>query len=105
MISEAHEKLGQLVEAREVLLQLVHEKISVDAPEVFANAQAEGNTRLSALDPRVPRLVIELAVTQAGKTIDPNNAQIFLGDESVPTSALDVPYPVNPGKYQASAQV
>jgi hypothetical protein len=101
MMAEAYEKLGKLVEAREVLLSVVNERVDENASEAFLDAQKQASERVAALEPRVPRVTIRVVFTREGRAISAEEGQVFLNDARVPTSAFDAPYPINPGDYQA----
>jgi hypothetical protein len=96
-IARSHEKLGQLVKAREAYLKITREKLAADAPDPFKEAQAAATQELSALEPRVPYLTI----TVKGDGAD--GATVSMDDQPVPKALVGVPYPVDPGEHKLQA--
>lgn len=96
-MARAHEKLGQLVKARETYLKITREKLAPNAPDAFKDAQSSAAEELSALEPRVPYLTIQ--VTGEGA----DTAVVLMDDKSVPKALIGVPYPVDPGEHTLQA--
>jgi hypothetical protein len=92
-------KLGHLVEARELYLSLVHERLPDDAPRPFREAQQAGDKELSEIEARLP--YVSLVVQGA----NPKGLRVTRNDQPVPAELIGVPSPVNPGQhsYQAFA--
>jgi len=96
-IARAHEKLGQLVEAREAYMKVVREELAADAPKAFQKAQADARTELAALEPRVPR--VSVVVQGAGDL----PVKVHMNGTPVPDGLVGVPRPLNPGSYEFQA--
>lgn len=96
-IARAHEKLGQLVEAREAYLKVVREELPADAPKAFRQAQADARSELAALEPRVPR--VSVVVQGAGEL----PVKVHMNGNLVPDGLVGVPRPLNPGSYEFQA--
>lgn len=92
-IARAEEKLGLLVEASEHYRQLDHYTLPAKAPEAWTAAVEDGRRELASLEPRVPKLRVltEPAVSDAGLRID---------GADVPSAAIGIPRPINPGKHR-----
>ena len=87
---------GKLVAALEAFNRLAREPVSATAPAAFRDAIASAKRDAEALEPRIPTLVIELVgATQATVTID---------GETVPSAALGLPRPVDPGDHVVRAE-
>jgi hypothetical protein len=96
-IARSHEKLGQLVEARESYLKITREQLSPDAPAAFKQARTSAEQELAALEPRIPYLTI--TVTGPGA----QSATVTMDGDKVPRALVGVPHPVNPGEHELLA--
>lgn len=99
-IARSHEKLGQLVKARENYLQIKRTPIAADAPAAFKEAQEAAATELAALEPRLPYVTVNVQGAGAAQyTVTQDGVQI-------PSALVGVPRPVDPGehKFQAVAK-
>lgn len=96
--ARTQEKLGHLVEARELYMKLTRETLAPTAPEVFRTAQAEANTELTALEARIPYLAVTLNPANA-------NAKVMLDGVELPPAMIGLETPINPGKHRAVAVV
>ena len=99
-IARAHEKLGQLVKAREAYLQIKRMKLADDAPGAFKEAQQSAETELTALEPRLPYVTVN--VQGAGGA----QVRVTMDGVQIPAALVGVPRPVDPGahKFQAFAK-
>jgi len=93
-IARSHEKLGQLVKAREAYLKITREKIADDAPAAFREAQASAQKELAALEPRLP--YVSVVVQGAG----PLPVTVTMDGQKVPQALVGVPRPVDPGEHK-----
>ena len=59
-LARAHDRLGQLLEARDVYRRIVAEQLANYAPPVFFEAQRTAAAELAALEPRIPTLQVVL---------------------------------------------
>lgn len=58
MMARAHDRLGQLVEARAIYKRIVEEKLAANAAAAFVQAQASAKDELASLTPRIPTLKV-----------------------------------------------
>ncbi|HEY6560510.1 MAG TPA: hypothetical protein VI072_24670 [Polyangiaceae bacterium] len=96
-IARAQEKLGKLVRAREAYLKIARERIEPNAPPAFRAAQAEAQKALTALEPRIPYLTIQ--VEGAGA----ESAGVTMDGAPIPPALVGLPYPVDPGEHKLQA--
>jgi hypothetical protein len=96
-IARSHEKLGQLVKARESYLKITREKLATNAPEAFKQAHGAAAQELAALEPRIPYLTI--GVTGPGA----DSASVSMDGNPVPKALVGVPHPVDPGEHALQA--
>jgi hypothetical protein len=96
-IGRAQEKLGKLVRAREAYLKVTRERIEPNAPQAFRTAQAEAQKALTALEPRIPYVTIQ--VEGAGS----QPAAVNLDGAAIPSALVGLPYPVDPGEHKLQA--
>lgn len=97
LLGQAHEKLGQLVEAEAAYRAAADLALPKTAPRAWSAAQTEAKQALSRLTPTIPRLTITLTGA------DPSVAQVTLDDAPFQTANLGRPFAVNPGKHRISA--
>lgn len=92
------EKLGKLVEASERYRAAERAAIDPDGdPVPQRQAQADARDAREALEPRIPRLVIEL------QGVGDDDAQVKVDAVVVPTNLLGHAIPVNPGRRRVTA--
>lgn len=92
--AQAHEKLGQLVEARDLYQEIAGQELGADASAEFRAAQDDAKQSLEALEARVPRLAVHLENAPAG-------TRVTLGGKVVDPAA---PLRLNPGKHTLSIE-
>jgi len=90
-LARAYAGLGKLMSAQEAYSSVAHETVPANASAAFVNAVKEARQELEALSPRVPGVVINVKGTAAAK--------VTLDGADVPSAALGVKRPVNPGKH------
>lgn len=96
-IARSAVELGQLILARESYLKVVREQLPANAPNAFREAQSAASTELAVLEPRIPKLRIELQG-------DPNRAaQITLDGRPLANALVGVAIPIDPGKHTVRA--
>lgn len=96
-IARSAVELGQLVLARETYLKVTREQLPANAPPAFKEAQSAAATELTALEPRIPKLRIELQG-------DANHAaQITLDGRPLSQALVGVAIPVDPGQHTLQA--
>ena len=97
-IARSHEKLGQLVRAQEVYLQVAREQLTPDAPQAFRDAQTQARDAVAALRPRIP--YVSVVVQGAGA----QQVVVTMDGVRVPEALVGVPRPVDPGQHRFAAQ-
>nr|PZN17527.1 MAG: hypothetical protein DIU78_24390 [Pseudomonadota bacterium] len=98
-MARAHEKLGQLVLAREAYLKVVREPLPANAPQAFKDAQADAERELRAVEPRIARLLVR--VEGAEKATD---LSVVVDGQAVPPALVGVGQPIDPGRHRVEAQ-
>ena len=94
-LARAHVGLGKLVSARELYNRLAHETLPSDASKASKKAVLDAQKELDALALRIPSVVISVKGNDAAK--------VTLDGIEVPTAALGVKRPVDPGKHVVTA--
>lgn len=94
-LARAHEKLGQLVRAREAYLKIVRETLDPSAPRAFQDARAAAEQELRTLEPRLSSLTIKIQAPSNAK--DP---QVLLDGTAVPAVLVGVARPTDPGEHR-----
>lgn len=95
--AEAHEKLGELLEARALYERIAEEALDRDAPAEFRDAQAGARAALARLDKAIPKVAVEL--------IGPPPPVLSLTLDRRAVSLSDDPVRVNPGKHTLSIEM
>jgi hypothetical protein len=86
---------GKFVAAQEAYNRVVREGTPVGAPEVFKRAVQEATAELAQIAPKIAAVTITVTGADAPK--------VTLDDASVPTAALGVKRPVDPGSHVVKA--
>lgn len=99
-VARMEAKLGKLVEARKMALEVVRMPKKPGEPKPFVEARADAQLLADALETRIPRVTIVL------KNI-PETAQIDLKIDGHTVSKEEArdPLPVDPGKHEISVSV
>jgi tetratricopeptide (TPR) repeat protein len=92
-IARASVKVGKLVHAKELYVKITREDLGSGAPKAFAEAQASAANELAEIDPRIPKLTIN--VTGAGAA----SAKVTMDGAEVPSALIGAPQPVDPGAH------
>ena len=98
LAARTHEKMGRLVEARELLLKVKHESLSSDAPRAFHKAQEQALAELKLLEGRIPKITVHVNSTNT------EGVEVVIDGKVLPPTAMGIPYPVNPGTHKISAK-
>jgi tetratricopeptide (TPR) repeat protein len=93
-IARSHEKLGNLVEARENYNKIVRERLKPTDPEAFRQAQETADEELQKLEPRVPTITINITGPGA------NEATVSMDGKALSSALIGVPMPINPGEHK-----
>ncbi len=97
-MARAHERLGQLVLAREAYLKIDREDLSPNAPRAFRDAQDLARQELSELEPRIPHVSV---VVQGGGG---KEVEVFRDGEPIPSPLVGIPQPMDPGEHSFYAE-
>ncbi len=97
MIARGYAAKGSLVEAQEAYNKVTRETLAAGAPPAFARAKDEAQAELAQLAPRVPTL--EIRVSGQGAAA----AKVEVNGAVLPSAAIGIPRPVNPGEYTVVA--
>lgn len=95
--AEAHEKLGELLEARALYERIASEALDRDAPAEFREAQAGARAAIARLDKAIPKVAVEL--------VGPRPPVLSLTLDRAAVSLSDDPVRVNPGKHTLSIEM
>ena len=93
-IAECEAALGRLVEAAESYRALVRTPLPAGSPPAFQAAVGQAKGELSQVEPRVPRLLIQM---------DPPSApspQLQVDGQAVPAALIGEPFPLDPGQHR-----
>lgn len=96
-VAEAHEKLGELLQARAVYQRIAGAEIERGAPVEFHDARKAANEAIERLEEAIPKVVVEL--------VGPPPPVLSLTLDGTAVSASDRPIDVNPGKHALSIEM
>lgn len=96
-LAEAHEKLGELVQARAVYERIAAAPLERLAPEEFRDAQRTAKEALARLDKAIPKIAVEL--------VGPPPPVLSLTLDGAALSTSDRSISVNPGKHTLSIEM
>jgi hypothetical protein len=93
-MARAHEKLGNLVKARELYNKITREKLAPGSPDAFRQAQVDAAEGLKGIEPRLARLTV--------KVEGPADVsyQVAMDGEEVPSALVGIARPVDPGDHE-----
>lgn len=92
-VARTREKLGLLVEARAMAIEVANSAVAPREPSVFADARTEAAKLAERLETRIPSVVV--SVTPGG--LPEISAKIE--ETKLPRAAIGLPVKVNPGKH------
>lgn len=90
-LARAQLGLGKMVTAQETYNRIVREGVTAGAPPTWTAAVDAARKELDALAPRIPQVVINVKGSSA--------ARVTLDDAVIPTAALGVKRPADPGAH------
>lgn len=96
-LARAHQRLGQLVSAREAYLKLSREVIAPTAPRAFHDAQAAAKRELPALEPKIPTLKIQI------QGADGKPVSVTIDGKALPPALVGAANPTDPGTHRVQA--
>jgi hypothetical protein len=99
-VARVEAKLGHLVEARKVALDVVRTPVKAQEPKPFREARSDAQLLADALETRIPRITIAIKGV-------PNTATIELKIDGriLPSEDVREPVPVDPGKHEVVLSV
>ncbi|MDF2694215.1 MAG: hypothetical protein K0S65_2598 [Labilithrix sp.] len=99
-LGKTHLALGELVEAREVLLGVARIKVASDETEKSDAARKQSAELAEEIRPRIPTLVVRLSGVSADAT-----PQVTVDGASVPVVSLTSMRKVNPGDHNVTVRL
>jgi hypothetical protein len=96
--ARAHIALGQLVEARDVLLRVSRYPEKAGEPEAFGKARTEAAKLAEQLPERIPSLTVEIHGVSPDTVVE-----VRIDGTVVPNATLGLPRKTNPGRHRVSA--
>jgi len=97
-VARVEAKLGHLVEARKVALEVTKIPTKPGEPKPFAEARAEANHLAVDLETRIPLLTVVVEGVPESAPVEVKLDGVFL-----PSEDARAPHPVDPGKHEVSA--
>ena len=92
-IARAHAKLGNLLKAWELYLEIARVALETGAPTPFVQARRDARKELRELDARIPRITIQASGAEW------EIVQVTMNNTPLPDSKIGVEMRVNPGVY------
>ncbi len=94
-LARAQAGLGKLVSAQELYRKIGREGVAKGSPAPWSRALKSAAKEVAALEPRVPRVVLDVK--------GPSAAKVTIDDVEVPAVALGADRPVDPGTHVVRA--
>lgn len=95
-IAECQAQLGQLVESTETYRGLARLMLPKDTPQAFLAAQTQGAAELQQIEPRIPRVRVEVAPTNIG------GLAVTIDDQPMNVALVGVDRPIDPGTHKVA---
>jgi hypothetical protein len=95
-IAECQAQLGQLVESTETYRGLARLMLPKDTPQAFLAAQTQGAAELQQIEPRIPRVRVEVAPTNIG------GLAVTIDDQPMNVALVGVDRPIDPGTHKVT---
>jgi hypothetical protein len=95
-IAECQAQLGQLVESTETYRGLARLMLLKDTPQAFLAAQTQGAAELQQIEPRIPRVRVEVAPTNIG------GLAVTIDDQPMNVALVGVDRPIDPGTHKVT---
>ncbi len=93
-VAKTQVALGQLVEARDTLAQIISSVPSPREPQQFREARAEAQTLDASLEARVPTVTVSVSGAKNGAT-----PSLSIDDVAVPAAVIGLPRRLDPGHH------
>lgn len=90
-------KLGKYVKARENYNSIIKKNLAGDASDAFVEAQEAARAEITEIEPKIAWVTIDVG------GVEPAEVAITLDGEQLPTAALGVKRPVDPGSHVVRA--
>jgi hypothetical protein len=97
-LARTHEKLGQLVEARAVAIEVVNLPLAAEEPAVFTEAREAASMLAEQLKERVPAITVTVTPADSDYTVT-------IDDTRLPKQARDIAFRTNPGAHKVSVEL
>lgn len=97
-LARTHEKLGQLVEARAVAIEIVNMPLAAEEPAVFSEAREAASELAEQLKERVPTITVSVTPADSDYTVT-------IDDTRLPRQARDIAFRTNPGTHTVSVEL
>jgi hypothetical protein len=97
-VARVEAKLGHLVEARKVALEITKIPTKPGEPKPFAEARAEAEKLASELEGKIPVLTVVVEGVPESAPVE-----VKLDGVLLPSDQARAPHPVDPGKHEVSA--
>lgn len=97
-MARAHERLGQLVKAREAYMKIVKEQLAPNAPQAFRDAQVAAEEERKLVEPKIGRLTIKVEGADTAKDLT-----VSVDGQPISAVLLGVPQPMDPGTHTVTA--
>jgi hypothetical protein len=92
-IAQCQAAVGQLVEAAESYRATLRMPVPAGSPKAFDAAVEQAKTELAQLEPRVPKLVVQVSPANS-------NPQMLIDGQSVSAALIGEPLPLDPGSHR-----
>ncbi len=93
-IAECEAALGRLVESSEAYRSVLRVQLPAGSPPAFQAAVDQARAELAQVEPRVPRLVIDVQPTKAP------GMQLQIDGQNVPAALVGASMPLDPGSHR-----
>ncbi len=97
-VARAQAKLGLLVEARATYLRVLDDRLALDAPAPFKEAQGSARSEITEVEALTPSLVVALQGSA------PSGARVLIDGEPIAPGDLGRPLPRNPGAHTVTIE-
>jgi hypothetical protein len=97
-VARARVGQGRLLEGYEIYDGIVRGGVAPDASKAFKKAVADAKVESAALEARLAWVTVSV------RGADPGHTSVFVNEQPLPTAALGVERPVNPGLIRARAE-
>jgi hypothetical protein len=92
-IAQCQAALGKLAESAESYRTVLRMPLPAGSPPAFQAAAEQAKTELAQVEPRVPKLVVQVAPANA-------NPQLLIDGQSVSAALVGEPLPLDPGTHR-----